>query len=209
MTGCYKELEKRRGWLHDQQRVGANLPVNKAYARSRSPTGNKMLSLLALVSLCLLTRTSALNVPRAQRRVLLAAGVSRLLPLRPASAYDCKWSPDECARREAGSAYLSTGISAASAATRAKIGVVAETLRTIEPLLAAGKLAQAESVLTSSKLSEFTLLLGRLSNDDASAKVAAAELKKNFVSLAGALKQRSAPAASVYYEKLMAGFDRL
>lgn len=129
--------------------------------------------------------------------------------LWPASAYDCKWSPDECARREAGSAYLSSGALVAAAATRAKLNAAAETLRTLEPLLAAGKLAQAESVLMGSKLSEFALLLSRLSNDDASTKAAAAELKKNFVALAGALKQRSGPAAKAYYDKLMAGFERL
>merc|ERR1719291_12544 len=140
------------------------------------------------------------------RRAVLAG---TFLQPHLAFAYDCTWTPDECARREAGSVFSDSGASAAAVATRAKIGAAAETLRTIAPMLAAGKLAQAESVVTSAKLADFTVLLSRLSSSDASAQAAADSAKKSFVGLAAALKQRNMPSAQGYYSSLIDELGKL
>lgn len=172
---------------------------------------------MRIVGFLLVTSAVALRVPppilasSTPRRAILAVGISIIAPFpRPAPAvYDCKWSPDECARREAGSVYLSSGVGAAAAATRAKLAIATDTLKGIEPLIAAGKLAQAENLLASGKLAEFSVLLSRLAGDDASTKAGVAEVKRNFVGLVGALKQRKAPSAQVYYDNLMVELDKL
>mmetsp|Transcript_6115 Transcript_6115/g.10133 ORF Transcript_6115/g.10133 Transcript_6115/m.10133 type:complete len:184 (-) Transcript_6115:154-705(-) len=140
--------------------------------------------------------------------VLGVLGLSSLRSL-PASAYDCKWSPDECARREAGSVYLSSELGSAAEASRVKLRAAADVIVGLQPLLASGKLVAAESTLLGPRLSDFTTLLGRLASADAGAKTDCDAAKKSFLGLASALKQRNAAASQASLERLVQNLQRL